>query len=293
MNNVLLFLKSLRINQWIKNVFIFAPMVFSLNIFEIGYLKNGVIAFVLFSFVTSSIYVLNDCIDKKYDKLHPVKKKRPIASERLSVTSAITGAAFILVFAAIFIFLFNFYFFVISLFYIILNIIYSLYLKKIVIFDVMIISIGFVLRIQIGGVINSIELSPWIYIMTFLGALFVGFVKRRQEMVNVNLKSNQFETRKSLEKYNLSLLDQLISITTATTLISYIIYVLNPEIQHKHSKLLYITVPFVIFGIFRYLYLTYSKGKGEDPSEVIFSDIPFALNIVIWGFVFVMLTVFT
>ena len=293
MKNFIYFLKSLRIKQWIKNGFIFATKVFSLQIFEVEYMNNGFLAFILFVFVMGSIYVINDCFDKKYDKRHPEKRKRPIASEKLSVPSAVSGAVITLLIFLYLIYRFNFNFFIISVIYILINLLYSIYLKKIVIFDVMIIAIGFVLRIEVGGVINHIKLSPWILIMTFLGALFVGFIKRRQELVLVNKKNNSFETRKTLEKYNLSLLDQLISITTATTLISYIIYVLNPEIQQKHTKLLYVTIPFVIFGIFRYLYLTYVKGKGEDPTEVIISDLPFALNIVLWAFVFVLLIVFT
>ncbi|MCK5222468.1 MAG: decaprenyl-phosphate phosphoribosyltransferase, partial [Candidatus Aminicenantes bacterium] len=156
-------------------------------------------------------------------------------------------------------------------------------------FDVFIIAIGFVLRVMIGGKINSIYLSPWLFIVTFLLALFLGLVKRRQELV-LGERDGWSSTRISLKNYSLPLIDQLISITTSATLISYIIYVLNPDIQNYfHTKDLYLTVPFVIFGIFRYLFLTYIKEKGENPEEVIFSDLPFLINLILWIGVFVIL----
>lgn len=295
MNIIAMFIKSMRIVQWVKNTFIFAPMVFSLHRLHldyVNYIKNSVLAFVLFSLVASSVYVLNDCFDRKMDRRHPEKCKRPIASGQLKIPIAVIGSVSLLVAALIAIYHFNVNFFVISMIYIAMNIIYSSYLRKIVILDVMVIAVGFVLRVKIGGEINNIELSVWILIITFLLAIFLGLIKRRQEFIKTNMAEGTVETgtRITLKKYNLALLDQLISITTATTLISYIIYVTNPDIQQKfHTKELYLTVPFVIFGIFRYLYLTYSKGRGENPAEIIFSDIPFSFNIVVWVIVFIVL----
>ncbi len=250
------------------------------------------LAFFLFSLVASSVYVLNDCFDKKKDKFHPEKCKRPIASGQIEVPTAAIGAVFLLLAVLFAIYNFNLNFFIISIIYITMNIIYSSYLRKIVILDVMVIAVGFVLRVKIGGEINDIELSVWILIITFLLAIFLGLIKRRQELIKTNRLEGEpgIGTRITLKKYNLALLDQLISITTATTLISYIIYVTNPDIQQKfHTKELYLTVPFVVFGIFRYLYLTYSKGKGESPSEIIFSDLPFSFNIIAWVAVFIIL----
>lgn len=296
MKTIVLFVKSMRLYQWVKNVFIFAPVIFSLHHpgFDlIGNVKNCVIAFFLFSMVTGSIYLFNDCFDRKKDKCHPEKCKRPIASGELSVPTAVIGASVLLAAALTAIFYFNRAFFVIAVVYIVMNITYSYLLKKIVILDVMVIAVGFVLRVQIGGEINNIELSVWILIITFLLAIFLGLVKRRQELIKINTIDAidgdvEATTRKTLKQYNLDLLDQLISVTTATTLISYIIYVVNPDIQQKfHTKQLYLTVPFVVFGIFRYLYLTYSKGKGESPSEIIFSDLPFSINIILWVGVFI------
>jgi 4-hydroxybenzoate polyprenyltransferase len=300
MKNAALLIRSMRIYQWVKNIFIFAPMIFALQFFHFGYVINSVLAFLLFSLVASSIYIFNDCFDKEKDRFHPEKKNRPIASGALPVKTASFTAGIILIASLIAVYQLNRYFFYIALVYIVLNLFYSSFLKEIVILDVMIIAVGFVLRVEIGGVINNIELSPWILIITFLLAIFLGLIKRRQELVKLNAAAadgvrqhepeRSQETRKTLKKYNLALLDQLISITTATTLISYIIYVVNPDIQQKFgTKVLYLTIPFVVFGVFRYLYLTYVKGKGENPAEIIFTDIPFTANGILWVLVFLLL----
>lgn len=283
------YLRSLRARQWVKNLFIFAPILFSLNFTNFEYLKNSVLAFFLFSLIAGNIYIINDIIDRKKDIYHPKKKKRPIASGSLKVFPALLISFFMLVITLSAGFFFNRGFFIISLIYVLINLLYSVYLKNIAIFDVFIIAIGFVLRVMIGGKINSIYLSPWLFIVTFLLALFLGLVKRRQELV-LGEKNGWSSTRISLKNYSLPLIDQLISITTSATLISYIIYVLNPDIQNYfHTKDLYLTVPFVIFGIFRYLFLTYIKEKGENPEEVIFSDLPFLINLILWVGVFVIL----
>ncbi len=265
-------------------------MIFGLHFFQFRYVKNGIIAFILFGFVTGCIYIFNDCVDKNSDRFHPVKSQRPIASGSLKVKTAIIGALILLILDLILIYRFNVDFFLISIIYIAINLLYTFYLKKVVILDVLIIAIGFVLRVLIGGVVDNIKLSPWILIMTFLISIFLGLVKRRQEMVKLNVSPAEVNTRKTLKQYNISLLDQLISVTIATTLISYIMYVLNPGIQQKFdTEKLFFTIPFVVFGIFRYLYLVYTKEKGESPEEVFFSDLPFSLNIVLWVIVFILL----
>jgi 4-hydroxybenzoate polyprenyltransferase len=283
------FWQSLRPLQWIKNFFIFAPVIFSLHIFEVKFLLKSSIAFCLFSLIAGTIYIFNDCFDKNLDKFHPKKKYRPIVSGKLSLPVAIFGAIILLCSSLLGIFLFHKEFFWIALVYIIINIFYSKFLKTVVILDIMIIALGFVFRVKIGGVINDIDLSPWILIITYLLAIFLALIKRRQELIKVK-ESNDNQIRLTLKKYNLPLLDQLISITTATTLISYIIYILNPEVMEKfNTKELYLTVPFVIFGIFRYLYLTFAKDKGENPAEIFFSDIAFTINIIAWLMVFALL----
>jgi len=294
MKTLFLLMKSMRIYQWVKNTFILAPMIFAMQFFHIDYIVHALVAFFLFSIVASCIYVFNDCFDKEKDRLHPDKKDRPIASGDLPVRKAVLLSSILLIVSLFAIFEFNIYFFFISVAYIIMNILYSSYLKRIVILDVIIIAIGFVMRVKIGGVVNHIELSPWILVITFLLAIFLGLIKRRQELIKISASENgEVETRIALKQYNLSFLDQLISITTATTLISYVSYVLNPDIQLKFkTKQLYLTVPFVVFGIFRYLYLTYVKGKGENAAEIIFSDIPFTFNAFVWVLFFILILLY-
>jgi len=281
---------SLRVKQWVKNVFIFAPMIFSLHMFQIAYIKRSLLAFFLFSLVTGGIYIFNDILDREKDKLHPVKMNRPIASGRLDVRVAAVVTAVLLVGVLLLIARFNWEFFLIALFYVGLNVFYTLLLKSVVIIDTMVIALGFVLRVMIGAAVNKIVLYPWILISTFLLAIFLALIKRRQEFLKIQGLHPEQVTRKTLQSYNLGMLDQMISIATATTLISYIMYTLSPDVQQKfHTAKLYYTVPFVIFGIFRYLFLAYSKGEGESPADIIYTDLPFTLNIILWVSVFILL----
>lgn len=286
------FLVSLRPKQWVKNVFIFAPMIFSLHMFQAEYIWRSLLAFALFSLVTGTIYVINDVLDRDKDGLHPVKKERPIASGRLGIRPALLLAAGLLAGMLLFIARFNREFFLIVVFYVGLNVLYSAFLKRVVIIDIMVIALGFVLRVMIGGAVNRIVLYPWILISTFLLAIFLALIKRRQELLKIQGPLAGALTRSTLQNYTLALLDQMISIATATTLISYIMYVLSPDVQQKfHSARLFYTIPFVIFGIFRYLFLAYAKGEGESPSDVIYTDLPFTLNIILWICVFVLLII--
>jgi 4-hydroxybenzoate polyprenyltransferase len=286
------FLVSLRPKQWVKNVFIFAPMIFSLHMFQPAYIWRSLLAFLLFSLVTGAIYVLNDVLDREKDRLHPVKKERPIAAGRLRPGPALACAAALLAVMLVLIVRLDRGFFLITLFYAGLNVVYSLLLKRVVIIDIMIIALGFVLRVMIGGAVNDILLYPWILISTFLLAIFLALIKRRQELLKVQELHPEPVTRKTLESYTVSLLDQMISIATATTLISYIMYVLSPDVQLKFAtNNLYFTVPFVIFGIFRYLYLAYARGQGESPSDIVIGDVPFALNLLLWVGVFILLVI--
>lgn len=281
---------SLRIKQWVKNVFIFAPMIFSLHMFQPAYIQRSLLAFFLFSLVTGGIYIFNDILDRDRDRLHPQKQNRPIASGRLSVPIAGLAAVALLAGVLLLIARFNREFFLIAILYIGLNILYSLFLKSVVIIDTMVIALGFVLRIMIGGAVNHVVVYPWILITTFLLAIFLALIKRRQEFLKIQSLHPEQLTRKTLQSYNLGMLDQMISIATATTLISYIMYVLSLDVQQKfHTSKLYYTVPFVIFGIFRYLFLAYSKGEGESPTDIIYSDLPFTLNIILWVSVFILL----
>ncbi|MBN2400451.1 MAG: decaprenyl-phosphate phosphoribosyltransferase [Candidatus Aminicenantes bacterium] len=281
---------SMRPKQWVKNVFIFAPMIFSLHMFQPAFIKRSLLAFFLFSLITGAIYIFNDILDREKDRLHPEKKERPIAAGQLSAGNAGIFAAVLLVGILVLSAVINREFFYISLFYAVLNIAYSLFLKSVVIIDIMVIALGFVLRVMVGAAVNQLALYPWILISTFLLAIFLALIKRRQELLKIQSIHPEKVTRKTLLIYNINLLDQMISISTATTLISYIMYVLSPEVQQKfHTANLFYTVPFVIFGIFRYLFLAYAMGEGESPSEIIYTDLPFTLNIILWVSVFILL----
>jgi len=280
----------MRPKQWVKNVFIFAPMIFSLHMFQPAFILRSLLAFFLFSLITGAIYIFNDILDREKDRLHPEKKDRPIAAGRLSIASAAIFAAVLLSGVLALSAVVNREFFYISLFYAVLNLLYSLFLKSMVIVDIMVIALGFVLRVMVGAAINQLALFPWILISTFLLAIFLALIKRRQELLKMQGQESDKITRKTLLIYNVNLLDQMISISTATTLISYIMYVLSPDVQQKfHTAKLFYTVPFVIFGIFRYLFLAYAKGEGESPSEIIYTDLPFTVNIILWVSVFILL----
>lgn len=277
----------MRFKQWVKNVFVFGPMIFALHT-ETPFVARSVAAFFLFCITASGIYVINDVVDREKDRQHPEKCRRPLAAGLLAPAAALVGAVLLLLGGLGGAFVLGRLFFFTLAVYVGLNVFYSLVLKHVVIVDIMMIALGFVLRVIAGGTATGIFLSPWILIMTFLLAVFLGLVKRRQELVS--LEGSGKATRKALQFYNLSLIDQMISISTTTTLISYIMYVLSPETQQKfHTTHLIYTVPFVIFGIFRYLYLAYSRGQGENPAEVIYSDAPFTINLIAWVTVFVLL----
>ncbi len=290
METIGFFLVSLRPKQWVKNVFVFAPMIFSLHLFQVRYLGRSALAFLLFSLVAGGVYVINDVFDRNQDRLHPVKRNRPIAAGRLAARPAVLGATLLLLVVLAFSWFWQREFFVICLVYAALNLFYSLILKSLVIIDAMTIAVGFVLRLMAGASVNRIALSPWIVISTFLLAMFLALIKRRQELLKVEAHDAPATTRRTLKQYSSGMLDQMISVSTATTLIAYIMYVLSPDVQSKfHTQRLFYTVPFVIFGIFRYLFLAYTRGEGESPADIIVSDLPFTLNILLWIVVFILL----
>lgn len=287
MKHLQLIWTSLRPRQWIKNVFILAPVIFADHLFHLPFLTRTATAVFLFSLLNGAVYLLNDIVDRERDRLHPQKCRRPVAAGLLSVKKALSAAVFLFFVVLSAIYLFDRLFFAIALLYVLLNLLYSLLLRNVVICDIVIIALGFVLRVLIGGTVNDIWLSPWIMIMTFLLAIFLGLMKRRAEVVKMSGKAEKGQTRSTLGDYNLSLLDQMISVATATTLISYTMYVMSPEIQLKFgTDKLFTTVPFVVFGIFRYLFLAYTRNRGENPAEVIYSDLPFTLNLLLWAAVF-------
>ncbi|MEK7264175.1 MAG: decaprenyl-phosphate phosphoribosyltransferase [Bacteroidota bacterium] len=272
---------SMRLPQWIKNFFLFAAILFAGHLGNINDILLVLKGFFIFSITSSGVYLLNDIADAKNDRIHPVKKYRPIASGELSALNALLAALVLFGIGISFAFYLHTQFAGICLLYISLNILYSNYTKHFVILDVMSIATGFVLRVVAGAMLINVPTSVWLLICTFLLSLFLGFVKRRHEITTLNMSAENH--RKVLEQYSVPFLDQMVGIVTACTVIAYSLYTISEETVRKFqtTHLIY-TIPFVLFGIFRYLYLVHKQDFGGNPTKVIFSDYQLFLNIVLW-----------
>lgn len=271
----------MRPRQWTKNVFIFAALVFDKQLFVVDSFLRTLAGFALFCLISSSVYIFNDLADVEADRQHPEKKNRPIASGRLSVRAAwAAGIALVLVTFAL-AWLLSPGFELVIMAYFVINLAYSKWLKHIAILDVLIISFGFVLRVGAGVTLIAVErFSPWLYIVMFLLSLFLGFGKRRAELAL--LAHGAGSHRKVLDGYTLPLLDQYIMIVSATTIVAYSLYTFSaPNVPDNHSMML--TIPFMVYAIFRYLYLIEVKHAGGTPEEVLLSDRPFQASMLLWA----------
>lgn len=275
-------LYSLRPMQWLKNFFIFSALVFDRQLTNSKSVCITLLGFFIFCALSSSVYVFNDLFDIEADKNHPIKKNRPIASGRVSANLAIIIGFFIGIGALFFAYKLSFYFFLIALAYLVVNLFYSKWLKHLPIIDVLVIASGFVLRVVAGVTLVEVErFSPWLYVVTTLLALFIGFGKRRAELALLAASANQHRT--VFEGYTLEFLDQLITIVSGTTIIGYSLYTFSaPNLPNNHAMML--TIPFVLYGIFRYLYLIKVKESGGAPEELLINDRPLQLAILLWGF---------
>jgi 4-hydroxybenzoate polyprenyltransferase len=283
--------KEMRIRQWIKNSFVFIPLVFDRQLFTVDSLVRVVLGFILFCFISSSIYFINDIMDIEADKKHPKKRFRPIASGLIPIPLAWGFAAFFSLGPIIASLYLSKIFSIILVTYFVINLAYSLRLKHVALIDVMIIATGFVLRVGAGVSIIVVErFSPWLYVVTTLFALFIGFGKRRGELATIQVNGNA--QRKVLDGYTIPLLDQLITIVSATTIIAYSLYTFSaPNLPSNHTMML--TIPLTVYGIFRYLYLIQVKNEGGAPDELVLLDRPlqvtfglFAISVVIIFYLF-------
>ncbi len=277
-------IKLLRPHQYVKNLFVFAPLIFAFS-FTTPNIINSLVVFILFSLIASSIYVLNDLMDIQEDRAHPTKKFRPIASGEVSTKTAkylfISLSSFSLLLAAIF----NFNLFLVLFAYFILNIAYSLKLKHISIVDIFIISTGFVLRLFAGSVATGIELSMWIIIMTFLLALFLSLAKRRDDVL---LSLEGKDTRKNIDGYNLEFVNATMVLMSGVVIVSYILYTVSAGVtQRLHTEYLYLTSFFVIIGIFRYMQITFVENNSGSPSKIVVKDTFMKVTILLWILSFV------
>jgi 4-hydroxybenzoate polyprenyltransferase len=271
----------LRPNQWVKNLVIFGALIFSRDFTKIEQIQTSLFAFAIYCILSSVIYIFNDITDRELDRAHPGKRNRPIASGTVSIVQAAVLAA-ILAIAGIALsvtlprpFLYT----VVA--FLAFNFLYSSLLKKIVIIDVMAVAISFVIRATAGSAAIEVPNSSWLIACTFLLALFIGFGKRRHELIT--LKDEAVSHRVTLKKYSPYFLDQLIGVVTASTVVAYTFYTLSPEIKSKLGvDHLEFTIPFVIYGIFRYLYLIHQEERGGSPTTLLLSDLPILVNIVLW-----------
>ncbi len=271
---------SMRPRQWLKNLLLFSPLLFSNNLVELSQDVMVLEAFLLFCLLSGSVYIINDIFDREQDQGHPLKSQRPISSGKIGVEKAGAAAAILSLLALAFSFLLDRDFGLVALSYFLLNLFYSWKLKNVVIIDVMVVALGFVFRVVAGAVVIRVEFSAWILVCTILLALFLVLSKRRHELVLLNEGAK--EHRRTLAQYSPYFLDQMIGVVTASTLMSYALYTIS-EAPHKFgTKGMIYTIPFVLYGIFRYLYLVYQKEEGGDPSQALFIDWPLMVNVALW-----------
>jgi 4-hydroxybenzoate polyprenyltransferase len=274
-------LKSLRPAQWTKNLFVFAALVFSKEARTGASLLRTAGAFAAFCLLAGALYLVNDVRDIEEDRRHPKKSLRPVAAGRISKAKAIAWAAILGAIALAGAFFLSPSFALVAAIYAFVMIAYTFALKNVVIVDVFLIAAGFVLRVVAGGVVIAVPLSSWLIICTSLLALFIALGKRRHEIVVLNADAPLH--RPILHEYSAYLLDQMISVVTASTVIAYCLYTVSEETVRKFgtSDLIY-TTPFVLYGVFRYLYLVHQKGQGGSPEEMIVRDKPLAAAIILW-----------
>jgi len=292
---------SMRLSHWVKNSFVLAPLLFSRGFYDPVQYSKALAAVISFCFFSSAVYIFNDLFDRKEDQKHPLKRDRPIASGKINTSEALSFLLILVLLGFILaVYLPGAFlrgewlylsfarpvdipsrFLIVVLIYIGINGLYTLWLKHIAILDVMIISTGFVLRILAGSVMISVEPSHWLILCTIMISLFLGFSKRRTELVSIEQAGDT--TRKVLQYYSVRFLDQAIAMVTAATFICYALYTVDDHtLKVLGSRAMLITVPSVIYGLFRYIYLIYHKKAAADPATLVCRDVPTLINLILW-----------
>lgn len=273
---------SLRPDQWTKNLIVFAALIFAVKLLDPAALANASAAFLIFCALSGAVYLINDVSDRDQDRQHPIKRMRPVASGELSPGTAMTWALVLAAASLAASFALRPVFGVAAAAYLALQVVYTRWLKHLVVLDVMAIAIGFVLRAVAGGLVISVHISNWLLVCTMLGALFLGLAKRRHEITL--LADGAKGHRRILEEYDPYLLDQMIGVVAAATMVAYIIYCASPETHALFgTEWLVLTTPFPIYGLFRYLYLVHRKSGGGNPSDLLLQDRPLQACVVLWG----------
>ncbi len=279
---------SLRPRQWTKNLLIFAGVVFARKLFDPEAVRSASAAFLIFCALSAAVYLINDVVDRDTDREHPLKRKRPIAAGLVSVPVALATAVLLAGTALTGALVLGRLFLLVAAGYLALNLLYSMVLKHIVILDVLTIATGFVLRAAAGAIAIDVRLSQWLFVCTILLALFIALAKRRHELVL--LADGAREHRPILDEYSPYLLDQLIGITAGSSLIAYILYTISQENTERFgTPWLDLTIPFPIYGIFRYLYLIHRRDGGGNPADLLLSDYPLLACVVSWILVVVLI----
>ena len=274
------YLKLIRVEQYIKNAFVFAPLFFDSQFLNIDKLINVTLAFLCFCSISSSVYIFNDYFDINEDKNHPQKRFRPLASGSISINNGLVLMLILMISSIIVSYLISVELFLVIISYLALNFLYSKWLKHIAILDVNIIAVGFILRIVAGSVVSDVVPSIWILLITYLLALFLGISKRRTDVV---LAENGNAVRKNIEGYNLVFIDVILGILASIIIVSYIFYCISPEVQlHYHSNLLYVSIIFVVNGIFRYLKLVFVDQSTYSPTKIVLNDLFIQFTILGW-----------
>ncbi len=266
--------------HWTKNGVLFAALVFDHRLFELDPLVRTVVAVIVFCALSSGIYLFNDVRDAERDRLHPIKRQRAVAAGTLSRATALAMAAALIAAGLVVAYLVRPEFLLVAAWYVGLMILYSLWLKQWVLVDVLAIAAGFVLRAAAGAVAIGVEISPWLLVCTMLLALLLGFGKRRHELLT--LRGRAVRHRANLGAYTARLLDQLIGTSAAATVIAYAIYTFDAaSVPRNHSMML--TIPFVVYAVFRYLHLVYARRLGGSPEILLVRDRPLLASILLWG----------
>lgn len=275
------FLSVVRPQQWIKNAFVWAPLLFSGQFTQFDLFCKAALIFISFCIVSSAIYVINDLADRHEDEQHPVKRFRPIASGAIGPGAAMIFSIVLIVVSVAVAWYVSWSEVLIVLLYVVMNILYSLALKHVAIVDVMTIAAGFVLRVLAGGVAISVSPSHWLLLCTVMISLFLGFTKRRAELLADTGQARN--SRVVLRNYSVAFLDQAISMVTSVTVICYILYAVDARtLQVFGTRAMLLTVPSVIYGLFRYIYIIYHIEEGEDPTSTLVRDVPTIVNMIVW-----------
>jgi 4-hydroxybenzoate polyprenyltransferase len=280
--NLFKLFRLIRVHQWVKNLFVFVPLLFSQQLFNLFYFLQTLSAFIVFCFASSAIYVINDIVDIEADRAHPIKKNRPLPAGDITVSLAVITASLLLVLVFWSMIYFNYKFILLVVTFVVLNVLYSFWLKNIVLLDVFSIAAGFSIRVLAGAFAIQVPISSWLILTTMFISLFLAVMKRRSELALVSENSGT-QIRKVLGQYSLSFVDQMGTIAATGVIVCYALYTVAPRtISVFNTERLIYTTPFVVFGIFRFMYLEYISGKGENTTQTLATDLPMIINFLLY-----------